>query len=582
MDAPTHTFWLLMARIEWTRLAGEDVEQVIAIMTRRERGGRRLRPSRGDRGIDILVPTDVPGVVNVMQVKKFAANLTPRQKAQIEESYDRLRKTVKERALRVRTWELVMPLDPTPENDEWFGELTRGAPFACVWCGLDYVDGLAAKYPEVIDYYLRDGKERLEAAVAALTKIITIRDQVENRDAEGGPLTPTDVVPGLLALHQELNRYDPHYRYDYSVDAERPEVGADSHLVFAAQISDEQGCVTFRVFALFPDATEERPIPINIAWRVQDDSEEADLLRDWMDFGTPISMPLGSADLDLDLPGGLGGHVPGAAVKLGPSVDAEGYELRAVVVDEEGKELASALLKMEPATQGVTGRGKRASGIEEHGVFSIEMRITPEDGLKASISASQDLEGRRPADLVSGLRFLSMFHGPNELRFASAYGPPLPNGIPLPERERTADSDLLLDVVEALSTIQRCVRAEVLTPDLSKLTVAQGIALIQAGQLLRGETVTTRWKRYPVVVKPEALAQTAVQSAFMIEESFGVRLGDREVPLGVRRVEITAARVEISVGDPRGDGLLDAYLVPVAGGEIATLRLVSGPPLDHQ
>jgi hypothetical protein len=85
---------------------------------------------------------------------------------------------VKERSLQVRTWKLVMPLDPTPENDDWFAELTQRAPFACVWCGLDYVDGLAAKYPDVVDYYLRDGKERLETAVAALTKIVTMRDAV--------------------------------------------------------------------------------------------------------------------------------------------------------------------------------------------------------------------------------------------------------------------------------------------------------------------------------------------------------------------------------------------------------------------
>jgi hypothetical protein len=384
-----------------------------------------------------------------------------------------------------------------------------------------------------------------------------------------------------MALHQELNRYDPHYRYDYSFDADRPEVAPDPLLVFAAQIGDEQGCVTFRVFARFADATEERPIPINIAWTVPEGSEEADLLRDWLDFGTPISMPLGSADLDLDLPAGLGGHIPGAAVALGPSADAKGYELRAVVVDQQGKELASALLNMEPATQGLTRKGVRASGAEQHGVFSVEMRIMPEDGLKVSISASNDLAGRRPAELVSGLRFLSVFHGPHELRFGQAYGPPLRNGIPLPgDESRSAKRDLLLDTVEALATIQDCVRDEVLTPDLSKLSVSQGVALIHAAQLLRGEAVTTRWKSYPVVVKPEALAESAVQSAFLIEESFGVRLGDREVPLGVRRIEMPAAGVELTGEGPRDDGLLNARLIPVPGGEVATMRLVTGPPLD--
>lgn len=568
-----------MARVEWTRIAPDDVEHVSAVLLARENPrAQRIRPSRGDGGIDVLVPTGVPSEVDVYQVKGFSVNLTAGQKTQIEKSYARILKTIKDRDLRVRNWYLALPLDATRENLDWLKKLTEKATFNCEWRGLAFLDGLAAKFPDVIDYYLHDGKERLEAAVADLTKLVALGGSVQDSTAGDKTLSPADVQPGLASLHRELNRYDPHYRYDFSVDATRPEIGSQPGLVFAAHFGDDELCITFKVFARFDEATEERPIPIRLTWNVDPNSEEAEHLQQWIKFGTPFEAPLGSATLDLDLPGGLGGKVEGAGVVLGPS-EGEGYELRLRVVDASGQAIADALLKMNPVTRGLTGEGVRASGEEANGVFTIEMWMDlAAQSVKMSLRPRDDLSSKRPAEVIPGLRFLAAFRPPHELRFGPAYGPALASGIAIPtDFAQGSEGELVLETVEALATIQGHTAVQIFAPDLSVLTRAQAEGLVTGARLLRGETVTTKWDSFPIRVKPDALASVDPAQTVVRDETFAIRVGDEVVPLGTRRVQLVAARLETPSMEPGEDGLVSARFVPLDGNDEAIMRLIFLP-----
>ena len=149
-----------VARVEWSRLDPGDVEAVVGVMLMREHLlATRIKPSRGDRGVDIYVPGDAGWIV--YQVKSFTGQLTGSHKRQIMNSWDEFRDLVEERQIDVVAWYAVRPENPTWENIEWLETLTAGASFPC-WKGLYFLDGLAAKYQDVIDYYLRDGKERLD------------------------------------------------------------------------------------------------------------------------------------------------------------------------------------------------------------------------------------------------------------------------------------------------------------------------------------------------------------------------------------------------------------------------------------
>jgi predicted AAA+ superfamily ATPase len=82
-----------VARVEWTRQSGEDVEAVVAmLLCSRYPNAVRVRPSQGDGGIDVFVPGPAGFGAEraVYQVKKFSENLTSSQKRKIKRSYQRV------------------------------------------------------------------------------------------------------------------------------------------------------------------------------------------------------------------------------------------------------------------------------------------------------------------------------------------------------------------------------------------------------------------------------------------------------------------------------------------------------------
>ena len=329
-----------MARVEWTRIEPGDIEQVVAILLCRENPAAvRVRPSRGDGGIDILVPLDGTATVAVYQVKSFTANLTRGQKAQAERSFRRLMDYAAVRGLRVAEWYLTLPVNPTNENLEWLEGFTAGHGLLAQWRGLDFLEGLAADYPSVIDYYLRDGKGRLQAALESLTTVLrtTMRTGPAQAGAGGpeGALEPAEAMRTLAALHAVLNEHDPHFAYDYSVDTACPEFADQPGLVAAVQEGDGKRWVTIKVLARCAESLAERPVPLSI-WITVDPG--SDLQRDieaFDKYGTPFTAPAGTTDAEIALPGGLGGTVTGGSVRIeapaGPP-EAE-YDIRLQITD---------------------------------------------------------------------------------------------------------------------------------------------------------------------------------------------------------------------------------------------------------
>ena len=210
-----------MARVEWTTLSGDDVETVVSmLLCSKMPGAQRVRPAQGDGGIDIFVAgtRGYQAERAVYQVKKFASNLTNSQKRKIKQSLNRVRDTSAAEGWKITEWYLVLPLDPTPGNLAWFSNLTDDVGFLCEWVGADKLGVLAANYPAIIDYYLRDGKERLAAAVESLAAIIAGR---QGRSS-GQPLVSSDVRSDLGAIYRAINEHDPHYRYEIAVSQSAP------------------------------------------------------------------------------------------------------------------------------------------------------------------------------------------------------------------------------------------------------------------------------------------------------------------------------------------------------------------------
>lgn len=89
-------------RIPWERISGDEAETIIAVYVCRENPDAvKVRPSRGDGGIDLLCKRD-DDTYDVYQVKKFATNLSSGQKTQILNSWEKAQKFFDEHLFMVK------------------------------------------------------------------------------------------------------------------------------------------------------------------------------------------------------------------------------------------------------------------------------------------------------------------------------------------------------------------------------------------------------------------------------------------------------------------------------------------------
>lgn len=563
------------------------------LLCRENSSAVRIRPSRGDGGIDVLAPSRDGTGVAVYQVKSFTGNLTQGQKAQAERSFRRLMDYAKGRGLQVTEWYLTLPVYPTNENLEWLSSFTDGHGLTAEWRGLNFLDGLAATYPSVIDYYLRDGRDRLQAALESLTAVLRMSMRIgpAAAAAEGpagssaGPLQPAEAAGTLAALHAALNEHDPHFSYDYSVDSARPEVPDQPGLVAAVQDSDGERWVTFKVFARCAESLVERPVPLSLTITADPGSDLHRDIEAFDKYGTPFTAPAGTADAEIDLPGGLGGTITGGSVRLEPAASTRTarYNIRLQVVDPADQIIAETIVHMDPPTIGPSRRGMRGHGTEQHGVFSFEI-LTDLDAQTVSYTLRPgDLTGSPPAPALAGLRLLREFRHPNGLRIAKPFGPAVHRPEPISAGIEPT-MGMIVDIVEALASLQDHTAAQLLIPDMAKLTHGEARRILRAAELIRGAAISAPWEGFAVHLRPGASPPSEDIFSALLYQELSISAGTAEVSIGYQQVYLPAARAEPS-SLTRHDDHHDIRIVPV-GGTQAVIRHcpaipTSGRPDEH-
>jgi hypothetical protein len=579
-----------VTRIEWTRTEPGDIEHLVAMLLCRENpAATHIRPSRGDGGIDVLVPADDGSGIIVYQVKSFHSNLTASQKAQVERSFHRLVDFAKAHDLKVLEWYLTLPLDPTTENLlDWLADLTAGHDLTVGWRGLNFLDGLAGTYPSVVDYYLHDGKERLQAALESLTAVLRMNLNTGSSASEAGapapaptgPLAASEAVEGLASLHAALNEQDPHFYYDFSVDTVRPDVPDQPGLVAAVQHGDDTRCITFKIFARCNASLVERPVPMNIKITADPDSDLHGDIQVFEKYGKPLTTPAGSTEGNLDLPGGLGGAFTGGSISIGPAKDAgaEPYDLRLQLLDQTDALLTETLVHMKPLTTGLRRRGVRAHGTEQHGAFTFEA-LTDLDAQTSNISLGPtDLTGGVPSLLLPGLRLLREFRHPNQLRVAAPFGATTaaPLGIP-DDIALDPDAGTVFDLVEALAIIQEHTSTQIRVPDLTKLTHRDARRILYAAEVLRGEAISVPWDVRTVHLNPGAGPPPTEPVTMLLFEKLNISVNGARVDLGYQQVHLPAVRIDLN-SLTNHDDHQDVRIVPV-GGTPAIIRFAPELPV---
>ena len=578
-----------MARVEWTRTEPGDIEQVVSMLLCRENPSAiRIRPSRGDGGIDVLAPSARGSGVAVYQVKSFSSNLTAGQKAQVERSFRRLLDYAEGHGLRVAEWYLTLPLDPTTDNLEWLSGFTAGHGITAEWRGLGFLEGLAGTYPALIDYYLRDGKDRLQTALESITAVLRTTLQLgpaagAPASSPAGPLTPAETTATLVALHATLNEHDPHFSYDFSVDSACPEVPDQPGLVAALQEGDGERWVTFKVFARCAESLIERPVPLSLKITAEPGSDLHRGIEAFERYGTPFTAPAGTADAELDLPGALGGSITGGSARLESAVGirSAAYDIRLQIVDQAAEAIAETLVHMEPPTTGPSGRGVRAHGTEQHGVFTFEV-LTDLEAQTASYTVHRnDLTGSPPGQLLPGLRLLREFRHPHGLRVARPFGPATHQPEPLPEGAGADPATgLVFDIVDALATIQEHTAAQLRVPDLAELNWHQVREFLRVAELMRGAAISVPWKEMAVGRWPGTSPPPDGLFSVLMYQELSIGIDGQQASLGYQQVHLPAARVDRDSATGHDDH--QGIRIVAAGGARATIRYAQNLPAGRQ
>jgi hypothetical protein len=577
-----------VARVEWSRLSGDETEAVLAVLLCREhRTAVRVKPSKGDGGIDVWVPGGESATV--YQIKGYTGNIDATRKRHIRESWNTLLGYAQEKSIEISNWYLVTPENPTKEQLEWLKGLVSEAHFPCVWLGLDFVDGLAAKYPEVIDYYLRDGKDRLEATIQRLLSIAGLNNPARS---------PVESTEHLRELHEALNEFDPHFYYDFAVqalssDGTCPPPPVAPGTIASVRLTDADRCITYNIVPRFNEALKERPVPGSMTLTAEPGSALQEEIEDWAKFGTPLSS-VPAKNVTWDLPGGFGGSYDQALVTIGNSKPLPGAaheEITLRVLASDGSVVASLEFVTEEASSGLDRNGVRSVGHDKAaGLIRYELRMRRDDDtsqIAANINiAIEDPIGRQPADMLLGLRFVAALSPARQIRIFSRNGPALTPPLPIPQEIMPeAQAKLWILMCESLATIQEHVIERIKFPDMMEHhgeSPDDAVeAWYQAARLLRGEELTGSWQAVGLHLESGQQPPTEVQRGVLFGNSYSTRIGDKVYDLGTVVMQANSVRVDPERPPVAHADHVDVNFVP-DDDDSMTLRMASGTSLGGQ
>ncbi|MFI0486774.1 hypothetical protein [Actinomadura sp. 9N215] len=404
----------------------------------RHRHARRIKPSQGDGGLDVLVP--VPGQsqlqVENYQVKKFADGLGDSRERQIKKSLARAIATHNETTFgyRISKWYLALPMDLTREQEKWLFDLASElrTPFPVEVFGLTSIEELLLEAPNIRDYYLGDGLERVREALAQMNNLAGL----QGLTADPTKLNPANATDSLAELHRRLNAADPHFNYDHQVTMDLPRIapGSDHIASVIGRAGRDSPYVTWHVYTKYDTALEDRPIPGGFTIYPERMSlEQRKAWERWRDYGTPMVLEGDVVeDLTVDMPGGLWGPLPTGErmLKVSPALGELKNEPTTrslwVIEDAEGARLAERMFWFRLEGRGLAG-GEHRHGVDADGYITVDLYAMPTGATTGSMNVSLNLLGDRwtsePVQRVLPmLRFCAAWGNDNLLRPRDEFG----------------------------------------------------------------------------------------------------------------------------------------------------------------
>jgi hypothetical protein len=528
--------------IHWGSYGGEFLETVMAVLVAQDCPDTlRRTPARGDGGVDLMIPED--GGYVVYQVKSFTGRLGGPQRRQVQKSWEIFREDPRLNR-PVRAWYLVAPIDLTDSEHAWFEELTAGAPFPTGWRGEVYWNKLAADHPQVIDYYMTGGRDRIAQRSHAL--MAGTADPTR-------PLTAADVAASLEIMRTALSREDPHYSYEFVTSAAPlvPESLPRCVLSETRKLSDG-GFLTICVVPKHRYSDRDAPIKGSLEIQIADPAAAVEFQKafdGFSKFGRALDIPEGSLSASLEAPGGLGGSMEGGSGRIGPMlVSNPPKRWRVVVIHPKDGVAAAVPMHTESLTGGHLG-GAELSVHDPSESLQLRIQVSPPDASGGHELQFQftwtSLAGKPVLDVLQVARILALLRPPYELQWRAEHG-----NASLAQRafekDYSAIPDAVLRLIEDLGTLQERAPGVVRVPeDIDPSFAAE---LHGYARMLRGEVLTGTWDEVTLNLKPnvdrgDVVARLQGEGALGMQEDQWVEFDDQQIDLGTFTTILASIRV---------------------------------------
>ncbi|WP_143661064.1 hypothetical protein [Streptomyces sp. M41(2017)] len=523
--------------IRWVDIDPAKIEDVIAVLiSRLHPETQRIDGSGGDGGRDVQLPLD-SGLV-IYEIKSFTGRLNDSRRRQIKRS---LRAASSHNP---RHWHLIMPLDLTPNELEWYNDLKDDYPFVSNFTrGRTWLDSEMALRPEIARYYIGDSNSEIVNYLRDISREEAVL-------ANGFP----DAVARIKRLILQLNEIDPHYVFGFHVDPEgnvKPEVrpryaGAELDRPFV-----------IKAVFVFPETPEGRAAKAGF--------------RDALDYGVPAELPEEFVkSVEIDAPAGMGGKWSGGTFFLESVAEpgSEGVRYSAVVADGQGRPLAAI-----PLILARRFRGEKGAQVEFNDMtnfFTIRSRLNVLEKTAVHTFSFEHRGGVLPSALLPTLRFLV------NIKVGNQWG--------LAVNDEVTQLNLLTDsfisdladygrYISVLAKLQEYTGFSFPIPDI--LSPEDGERLKRANYLISGKDLVSKWDHARITFTREGVERWRVTTGsgpgqILMREDFYTEICGNRIYVGQVQKHIASVKAD-ELPDTGGASDEDTFPVDLSPAGDATM-----------
>ena len=501
--------------IPWEDLGRQKFEDMVSVLlSRLHSDSQRIDGKGGDGGRDVQIVCPGDGsVIDAFELKSFTGRMGDVQRPQVKRSLNRVA------SLRPSRWTLVVPIDPTPGELEWFCQLGKGYSFPLEWRGKTWLDEKMAAHPDIRRYFLEDANAEVVQLLLKLNQ-----EQAIVTDAN-------DVMDRLRVLHERLNEIDPYYRYELATVT-----GTANNWPSDVVFSVRKGDVRVDAYAKYRGAVQDRPVSIRAMVSVG--PEDLSILEQ-LGYGLETTIPHRMiSSVTVDLPSRLDEDFSGGEFNIFP-VDTELDDpiILSLRVMAEDAVVASYPVQLKERTSGL--RGSVFTGTDSTGWLTMRLTV---DVVNEDVEAEFRVNPQSaiPTALVLLFQWLDAFQPARHLNIRWPEGFEINSAIGRPFWAEASPVRL----VEALAYLQE--RTGFYWEMPLSYTDEEASEIVTIAAMMKGEIIDFRWNALNLnldqlcpVVKD---LSNGLPRPFMLEQEIFLQQEGGKVPIGRMRSILESAR----------------------------------------